>query len=86
VVAYAEGAVVRRVPRFLNRWEDLGARPVGDGVAEERFPVGFEPDHKDPDLRPLLYVLTLVTLRSDLSGVCVFHATVDVEDVSGAPR
>ena len=29
---------------------------------------------------------TLTILRSDLSGVCVFHAAVDVEDVAGAPR
>jgi hypothetical protein len=28
------------------------------GVAEEWFPVSFEPDHKDPDLRSLLYALT----------------------------
>src|ERR687895_2008785 len=43
------GAVVRRA---------FGARRVGGGVAEERFPASFEPDHKDSDLRSLLYVLT----------------------------
>src|SRR5215207_11436358 len=36
-------AVVRRA---------FGARRVGGGVAEERFPVSVEPDHKDPDQRP----------------------------------